>query len=117
MYPQRRHPSVCSAFAASKRSVALTLFPLTFRTTENPELKDAKATHASLSTRHTAAQDTVRSLTRRLHDTDYGPGGIWAGLVGTCIKWDGDPQYTFELCLLDKIMQRPKDGSMAITLG
>ncbi|TFB06996.1 Glucosidase 2 subunit beta [Trichoderma ghanense] len=47
---------------------------------------------------------------------DYGPSGIFRSLKGKCAEIDAG-EYTYELCWLDKTMQKSKKGHAATNMG
>lgn len=49
-------------------------------------------------------------------DKDYGPSGIFRSLKGKCAEIDAG-EYTYELCWLDKTMQKSKKGHAATNMG
>ncbi|KAJ1561294.1 hypothetical protein HK405_004349 [Cladochytrium tenue] len=62
-----------------------------------------------------AAEERLRQLRGR-QGADAGPDGVWDALVGSCVSADV-LEYTYELCFLDKVTQKRKDGGGSTSLG
>ncbi|KAJ3189761.1 hypothetical protein HDU85_000045 [Gaertneriomyces sp. JEL0708] len=46
----------------------------------------------------------------------FGPHAVWEKLYKHCVEYD-TPEYTYELCHLDRITQKPKNGGISQNLG
>ncbi|KAJ3151618.1 hypothetical protein HDU86_006037 [Geranomyces michiganensis] len=53
---------------------------------------------------------------KRLADIDFGPAGVWEKLYRTCVETD-TAEYTYEICILDRAVQKPKNGGVQTSLG
>lgn len=49
-------------------------------------------------------------------DKDYGPEGIFRALKDQCVSKDSG-EYTYELCFLSRVMQKPKKGGGDVNMG
>ncbi|KAJ3164452.1 hypothetical protein HDU88_005329 [Geranomyces variabilis] len=53
---------------------------------------------------------------RRLAEIDFGPAGVWEKLYRTCVTTE-TAEYTYEVCILDRAVQKPKNGGAQTGLG
>ena len=82
---------------------------------ESQALRDARD-------RVTAAQNAVDDIKRQQTEKDedlkreYGPDDVFRPLKGKCVEVDSG-EYTYELCWMDKVTQKPKKGGMSFSMG
>lgn len=82
---------------------------------ESKAVTDAKKVVADAERDVNNARNDQKSQKEDL-EKDYGPEGIFRALKDVCVSKDSG-EYTYELCFLNRVLQKPKKGGGDVNMG
>jgi protein kinase C substrate 80K-H len=84
-------------------------------TTESKAVQDARARLNSVTSERDSRVNEINSSEADLKK-DYGPDEIFRALKGKCVDAESG-EYIYELCFMDRTMQKPRNGGMDTNMG